>query len=158
MIYAMQKHMKRIGSDGCYFLSLLMIAEKVTGVAVEPVAAYVAALAAGDVSEDCIVKRPDAVLARHCGGTWRVLWAGTGKRSNGAAYDLPLDYVCLEGEYDVLRYERPADRRLGEKEPMPHFGVGDGRGGKTADGDPWGDSRTFREGKLVSRRIIRGLS
>ena len=158
MIYAMQKHMKRIGSDGCYFLSLLMVAERVTGLPVEPVAAYVAALASGDVAEDCTVLRPEALLARLCGGTWRVLWAGDGKRSNGTAYDLPLSHVCAVGEFDVLRYERPADRRLGETAPMPHFGLGDGHGGKVEGGDPWGDSRTFREGKLVSRRIIRRLS
>lgn len=61
----------------------------------------------------------------------------------------PPDYQTLDGDIEILYYERV--KPDGDK--VPHFVAGDGRGGIAFD--PAGDSRTVREGTLKSKRIFR---
>ena len=66
-------------------------------------------------------------------------------------YDILVDYLgayklhkYAYGELEVLKFHRPG---------MVHFVVGDGRGNVLWD--PYPNSRTVREGKVVDRRILR---
>lgn len=157
MIPKVQWLAKRLGEGGCKFLSLLAWCEVESGMTFDPIVQFANCLRDGFVGDDGFVKNTEAIMTAYCGGRWKELWAGNGVRSNGTKYDLPLDYACAAGEYDVLRYERPADKSLGETEAVAHFVRGDGKGKLVPGGDPWGNSRTCREGKLISRRILRRL-
>jgi len=54
------------------------------------------------------------------------------------------DRKCKAGEVEILYFEAPGD--------LQHFVVGDGSGNVVWD--PYGESKTVRTGKLVSKRIF----
>jgi hypothetical protein len=144
VIAAVQCVAALIGRWGCYFLCILRLAEKLLGKMLDPFHLYVLAVQSHYMRENCFLDFPGGLLGALAGGRWRVLKAGDGLDSAGNAYDLPLAYVLQPGELEIDRYEVP-----GETEG--HFIDVDGW-------DPYGDSRTVRDGRLVSRRIFRRTS
>ena len=132
---APQRIAEAIGKDGCYFLSLLYLAERQMGSRIDPLEAYELAVAKGFLKADCFVMNPSAILELYIPGTWTVF------------HEKP-DYRPGSGELEILRFER------GEgAEAAAHFVVGDGQGRVAFD--PYGESRTVREGRLASKRIAR---
>jgi len=132
---------------GCYFCSLLKIAEDQRGrkfSAKEAYSVYLAAMYTGVVQKEefkddgtikdgVTVNDPDALL-RIAGGK------GTVRKVDGAGYQ------CAPGERQILRFYNPA---TGYK----HFVVGDGKG--KVDWDPLEKSNTVKNGYVVEQRIIK---
>ena len=145
MIAAVQCVAAFIGKWGCYFLCILRLAEKALGKFLDPFHFYILAVHGRFMRENCFLDDPAGFLSSLVGGRWIVLKAGDGADSAGRLYDLPLSYVPQPGEFEIDRYEVP-----GETEG--HFIVGDG---VTVDWDPYGKSRTVKDGKLISKRIFR---
>lgn len=127
-----------LGEGGCYFLSLLYLSEKISGADIDPLEAYEVAVSLGMMGEDCFVKAPSAVLDFYAGSKWAV--------TKEAAH-----YATQEGELEILRYERPTPGNT-----FGHFVVGDGEG--SVEWDPLGQSRTVKDGSLVSKRIARRIA
>lgn len=131
--------MEQIGKYGCYFLSLIRAAEKLISRSIDAVAVYEDVTKRGWMGPDCFMHRPAEVLAYLVGGSWN------------AQHQSRL-YKPKPGEITILRYER--------KDPSAswtHFVLA-GEDGQTVEYDPYGDSRTVREGELVSKRIFTRLS
>jgi hypothetical protein len=144
MIDKVQIIAKATGESGCYALTGLKIAER-GGHALPSLETIAAEMAKGNLGSDCFLKDPDAYFSDLFGEPMEVIKAGPG-------HPLPLDYKLQPNEAEALRFERPGEKP--GDEPLAHFveGAGDG---KTVSWDPWPGSRTVRDGKLVSRRIIR---
>ena len=154
MIYGIQPLAKVLGESGCYWFSLCKAAEVCLQSPVDPFLEASRAIAVGTLrASDAFLLDPEAAftgLTLALGYSWNVIKAGDGLDSAGFMYPLPLDYKCSQGEYDILRFERPNPEGGA---PLPHFVYGNGKGG--VSWDPWPGSRTVAEGKLISRRIIR---
>ena len=129
-----QKVMETLGKTGCYFLSIVHLAENVTKERIDAIEAFLIALSGGNVLQDCFVVRPNVILGDLTGVRW-------GMRKE------PASYMTGGMEHEILRFERQDVGVL-----MGHFVMGDGNGGVAYD--PYGNSRTVREGKLVSKRVF----
>jgi hypothetical protein len=129
-----QKLMETLGKNGCYFLSIVHLAENVTKERIDAIEAFLIALSSGNVQQDCFVVAPWTILSRLSGVRW-------GMRKEAK------DYPTKPGELEILRFERQDIGAL-----VGHFVVGDGRGGVAWD--PFGESRTVRDGVLVSKRVF----
>lgn len=146
MIDRPQRAALAIGRTGCYFLSILAIAEETASFRPDPLVEYAAAVQAKTLGDDCMVLDAGRLMTNVSGIAWACIKAGPG-------HPLPLDYQTKPGEREILRYERPADPREGPGAEFAHFVVGDGSG--CLAWDPWGDSAAVKNGKLVSKRIFR---
>ena len=144
MVSGVQKLSKSLGEYGCYFFSLLNVAENMGGGEYEPIFEANYAIKKGLLGQDCFVADASGILDMLGKNGYEVVKAGPG-------HELPLDYALKDGEHEILRFERPAPNG---GEPIAHFVVGAGDG-RTVAFDPWPDSLTVRDGRLVSRRIIR---
>ena len=127
--------MERIGKDGCYFLSIVRLAEVLTETTIDAVQLYAQALHAGWMMADCFVMRPDLILGHLTGKRWSI------------RKELPT-YRARESELIVQRWERKEGMRT-----WAHFVVGDNAGQVVYD--PYGDSLTVRLGSLASLRVFR---
>lgn len=143
MIAAVQCVAAFIGKWGCYFLCILRLAEKYLGKLLDPFHFYILAVHGRYMRENCYLDDPAGFLSSLVGGRWIVLKAGDGADSAGRPYDLPLVYELKPGELAIERWQVP-----GEDEG--HFILPDGW-------DPYGASRTVRDGGLVSKRIFRKI-
>jgi hypothetical protein len=132
-----QKWFHTIGENGCYVLSILHAAERITGQYIDAFAAFMLALSKGLVKDDCFVTDPAGLLGYLTGETWSV------------TKELP-GYMCKGGEVEILRYEW---QEVGELHG--HFVGGNGQG--EIEYDPYGESLTVKNGKLVSKRIFRRI-
>lgn len=131
-----QKICEMLGAFGCYFFCILDLARETTGKLFNPAVEYLASTSAGEMGDDCFILNPAMILHRLTG-------KGVEFRKEGA------DYICGPGEYEVNRWEW-------QKAPMVtvgHFVRGDGKGATTFD--PYGNSQTCANGKLVSKRIFK---
>ncbi|MBL8965402.1 MAG: DUF261 family protein [Spirochaetaceae bacterium] len=131
---APQRIAEAIGKEGCYFLSLLRLAETELGDHIDLLDAYGRAIGAGAMREDCYILDGGAILETYLPGAWAVTHESA-------------DYKPKPGELEILRYDLAG---------ASHFVVGDGSGRVAFD--PYGDSRTVREGRLVSKRIARRVA
>ena len=133
-----QKLMETLGKVGCYFLSIVHLAEQVTLERIDAVEAFLFGIDQGFVRRDCFVERPAPIIDELTGVHW-------GMKKTTA------DYIPGPGELEVLRFERQEVGAL-----IGHFVVGDGHG--RVAWDPYGDSKTVREGSLVSKRVFYRLA
>lgn len=124
----------KIGRSGCYFLSLVWIAEKLLNKTIDVVELYVKAVSQKWMGEDCFMANPAAMLSYLLGKAVDVKHAS-------------LSYTLGENEYEITRYEL---RETGIT--YAHFVV-------TLNGeiiyDPYGESRTCKHGVPQSKRIIK---
>lgn len=126
-----------LGKTGCYFLSVLELARRVSGSYVDPTQAYAFCVTKGWLGADCFVKDPAAILGHYTGKKWTVR-----KELRG--------YKPVLGELVVARFELRVAQAL--KETVDgHFVVVNGDGSLW---DPYFDSRTVRNGQLVSYRLF----
>ena len=130
-----QKYCEALGESGCYFLSILHLAESITGKTIDPVRAYVDCVANGLMEYDCFVRHPDVILRKYTGKKYEVV-------------NSPRDYKTATGEFEILRFERKT-----ASASFAHFVVGDGNG--VVAFDPYGASMTVRDGYVASKRIFR---
>ena len=124
----------RIGREGCYFLSILRLAEMITGEKAEALAAYHLCVSQGWMRPNCFVQNPDKILSYFTAQDWSVRHE-------------PVSYFPTVNEKEILRWEN-------DKTPMQtlgHFVVGNGFG--VALWDPSGV--LSHDWKLISKRIFR---
>jgi hypothetical protein len=130
-----QREFEKIGKTGCYFLSIVHLAELYTGKYIDAYDAYKAAIKGKTLRDDCFVLEPAALLRMLTG----VAWAVTKE---------PKEYQATKGEQEILYFERNDTMQT-----WGHFVVGDGFG--LVAYDPYGDSQTVKKGALFSKRIFR---
>ena len=126
----------RIGKSGCYFLSLVYIAETITKKEVDIFALYEKGLREKWFDTDCFMRNPAGMMTYLVGKTCDVRHDKVG-------------YTPLSNEYEITRYEY---RETGVT--YGHFVVT--RNGKLVH-DPFGESRTRTKGNAVSTRIVKVL-
>ena len=133
---ARQKIMLELGTGGCYFLSLIHIAEDLYGGRrIDAVERFEEAKRSGLCLEDGFILHPEGIMSLLYPAPWYYHKEGAG-------------YAPMSGEFEVLRYERPTPKVI-----YSHFVVGDGQGGVAYD--PLGKSETVEHGTLQSKRILR---
>jgi hypothetical protein len=128
---------KPIREMGCYYLSLLFLANKYTNcpLTVRDINStlFFRFIQMGWMDANCFIKNPGAILQ-----DMKFYAAYTGRHE-------PPTYQCAKNECEILRFEHP--------DSFGHFVVGDGSGNVAYD--PWGVSRAATEGELYSKRIFR---
>jgi hypothetical protein len=126
------------GNEACYFLSILELAERITGIPVDVVSEIWTAASRKEI--DLNLKRLDdpnnflvtdlaGLLSRLTGNQWSCT-----KESAG--------YELRRGEVEVLRYERITTGKT-----WAHFCL--------SDWDPLQSSQTVKCGKVAGKRIFR---
>lgn len=128
---------KEIHDDGCYYMSILFLVNKYTGL--ELSADFIDAMfdmfvSIGAMSRECYILDPDRIFG-HLG--LKVKYTDMHERP---------ERKCRPDEIEILYFFGPAGG---------HFVAGDGNGNVTYD--PWGASRAVAEGRLVSKRIFRRI-
>lgn len=121
---------------GCYFCSILKLAEIVSGkefTAKEVLAVWSKNGREDDIDIEATVLDPQGLCDDLPGGLKFL-------RREGASY------FVKPGELEILEYFNP-------KTGVIHFVVGDGMG--VCAWDPWENSRTVREGYVRSKRIYK---
>lgn len=138
------------GKTGCYLDVLIQVIEIEYGKKLDRIRVFKELLDEKKdvlIREDCFVLDAGGILSRISKDRWIALKSGPG-------HELPLDYKMKPGEYEAVRYQRRLEK--GEKtDDGAHFVRGDGTGRLAQGGDPMGESKTVREGWVVSRRIFR---
>lgn len=127
---AIQKKCYEIGKSGCYFLSILRQAEIITGRTYNPIEEYEKSLEKNYIGEDCFVKQPAKILSDLTGMNFTV------SKQN-------KNYALEKNEYEVLYFVNDA---------TGHFVLGDGKGNVLFD--PYGKSKTVKEGAIESKRVF----
>jgi len=120
--------MSEVGEEGCYLLCIVDIAEEVLKERIDAVVAYLDGIERGFVQENCLMTNAAGFLEMLTGVKWE-------KRYESATY------VKKDGEFEVQKWQRKS-------------GVGTVDHFKREIYDPYGDSRTVREGYLESKRIF----
>ena len=123
----------KIGKSGCYFLSLVFIAESITNKKVDIFSLYEKGLKEKWLDDDCFMENPADMMSYLLGKKCDIRHDKVG-------------YSPKENEYEITRYEL---KETGVT--YGHFVVT--RNGKLIH-DPFGVSRTRTKGKAVSTRII----
>lgn len=117
-----------VGDKGCYMFCIADIAEEVTRERVDVSLVYVQGTKQGLVHKNCLVNDAAGLLKMLTGREWVKRYEGPG-------------YVRQPGEFEVQKWVRKDGSGRVE-----HF-IREGY-------DPYGDSRTVREGWLDSKRIF----
>lgn len=131
-----QKIMLILGEGGCYFLSIIHIAEDLSQRIINPLPAYFQMVEKKLMKENCYIIKPAAIIEELYGDDG---WTVTKEDAL---------YICRPNEFEILRFEWPTPSKI-----YSHFVVGDGRG--DVHWDPLGESNTVENGELVSKRIFR---
>lgn len=130
-----QKIMEIIGATGCYFLSIVYLAEKIIGKRLDAAELYAKHTANGNMGHDCFVNRPDRMLSELAGQNYTVR-------------KMPAGYKPKKDELAIIRYERNTPAGL-----LAHFVVA--APDMTVEYDPLGNSQTVAFGRPVSLRVFR---
>ena len=126
---------EKIGRWGCYFLSIIRAAEIEKCDFFDVIKTYDILIQLLLMREDCFILNPAGIMTLLTGKQFR------------ARHD-KADYKPKDNEYLIQRYEL-------ETAPMTiqsHFVLADKEGRVMYD--PMGTSRTVREGRLVSTRVL----
>lgn len=124
----------RIGKEGCYFLSLLKLAENETGEKINDIDAYEFCVGQGWMRPNCFVQNPEKILSHYTAQQWTVRHE-------------PENYFPGDNEREILRWEN----RTVPMNVQAHFVLGNGLG--VTQWDPSGI--LSHDWKLVSKRIFR---
>lgn len=125
-----QVDLEKIGSYGCYFLTLLKVGKAPTYLIHEY---YKAFLADGYIDEDCTVLRPDMILKTLTGHKYRVV-----KTTDAYQFDSSADII-------IGYFYNP-------KTKYHHFVQLDSN--KNVIWDSLGNSKTVRDGYVESYRLF----
>ena len=133
---ARQKVFFEIGSTGCYFLSVVHLAEEVLGKYIDAYDAFIKAQAMvvvvdnetkPMVAQDLTVWGAGELLTALTGMNWKKSWE-------------EVSYVCKQGELEVIQYYWKEEKKY-------HF--------VCKDYDPYGASQTVANGKAIAKRVFR---
>ena len=135
MLEPRQKIMLTLGKAGCYFLSMVHIAEScLSNRRIDAIEKFLDCVQKGYCREDCFVENPAGVMNVLYGGRWEYHKEGP-------------DYQPVNGEFEILRFERATPEMV-----YSHFVYRDRAG---CIYDPLGDSKTVAGGRLISKRILK---
>lgn len=129
-----QRIAEAVGENGCYFLSVIYLAEKISGRKCSHLDVYLEMVAKKYMEKDCYLNAPDKILSDLTGQKWTI----EKKLSN---------YKCKKGELEILYFENKTTMKT-----FGHFVVGNGLG--SVEYDPYGDSNTVKNGTLQSKRVF----
>jgi hypothetical protein len=136
-----QKIAEILGETGCYFFSIIHIAEKITGKIYDPIQVYIGMVNSKNpktgkyiIEKDCFINEPGLLLSALTGMKWGVTKADARSPTQ-------------VGDHEVLYFENPTTLKT-----YGHFVVGNGLG--SVEYDPYGDSNTVRNGTLHSKRVF----
>jgi len=135
MLRQNDERLNPISTWGCAFCSLLYHIEKVIGRLFTPkeiLELWIRNYQEGDIDIESSMEKWQGVINDI---TDRLTYLG----------HFSANYVPAEDELEILLFQRP--------DGFKHFVVGDGKGG--VEWDPYENSRTVREGEVVSKRIFR---
>lgn len=124
---------KTIGAEGCYYLSLVYLAERIAHKSVDVIAYYEECVNRGWMGKDCLIL-DGAAIVEDITGLKAVL------------HKEALDYVKGSKDYVITRYERPTTGLT-----YTHFVVG--YRGKV-EYDPLIHSNTAVKGQAASYRVL----
>lgn len=129
-----QRVAETIGAEGCYFLSLMFIAEQILGHSIDAFELYDLCVSKGWMKKDCYVLNPPAIMSCLLGKPCDVkkVW--------------DLSYKPAANERTVTCYERKATGTT-----YYHYVVTEG--GKVVY-DPLENSNTVRLGRPISLRVL----
>ena len=123
----------KIGKSGCYFLSIVYIAEQETKKKIDVLELYEKALSEKWIDKDCFMNDPGAMMSYLL------------NKKVDCRHDV-TGYSPKSNEFEITRYE------------LKETGVTYGHFVVTRNGkliyDPFGESRTRKLGKAVSTRIF----
>lgn len=128
-----QKVMKMLGEYGCYFLSLVHLAENITGKRIDAVAVYLNALKHKWTDTEATMLNPTAILSDMTGLRFSIAKEAAG-------------YAAGQNEYEILLFNNSK---------YQHFVLGNGQGAVAYD--PLGNSNTVASGTLTGKRIFRKI-
>jgi hypothetical protein len=123
-----QKLMEVLGKEGCYIDCIVHLGEGLLHESLDDVQVFLRALEEQQVKQNCLVLDAAGLLSDLTGVQWT-------KRNESASYQ------AKPGELEIQRWEHKSGSGT-----SVHF--------ITQDYDPYGDSRTVREGVLASKRIF----
>lgn len=126
---------KKLGDNGCYFLSIVGMAEKITGQTFDVVQTYDYALSNGWIGSDCYVERPDLIF-----------YSLTAKKAT-IRKEYNVKYEPKYNEFLIGCFER---KEIGAT--FYHFVLLDSK--RNVIYDPYGESLTVKKGKLTSLRVF----
>lgn len=131
----------QINEYGCYFLSILWFGVRHTGLqlSAELIAdqLYTRFIRRQWMSDTCFIKRPVDIF--------RFLNIEVDMVFVAGSHRVPADYQCADDEIEILRYKAPGS--------ISHFIAGNGLGQPAYD--PYGLSRSVREGRIMDKRVFR---
>ena len=125
---------KTLGEYGCYFLSVVKLAEEITGKRIDAVEAFVRFHEKKYLDNEATMLNPEAILSELTGKRFSV-------RKESA------EYKTTEREHEILLFANAK---------YQHFVLGNGKGAVFYD--PLGSSNTVATGSLVGKRIFTPLS
>lgn len=134
MTKGMQKTALEIGNYGCYFLSMLEAAEKITQKPRAVLPTFLDMKKRGYIGKDCYILSPDKIFSELTGKTYKVRHEAK-------------EYKSKEGEVEILRFKWSNGGKV-----LTHFVFGDGNGGVAYD--PLDGANTVKYGVLESKRIF----
>ena len=133
---------ENINKYGCYFMSLLFLVNKLTGMELSTARInkiYKLCVTQGWMSYKCYIIAPEKILG----------WAGVNAdivMMNGT-HKLPPAYVPAPDEHEILLFQVDGSN-------YGHFVVGP-YDGERVGYDPWGMSDSVRLGKVKSKRVFK---
>jgi hypothetical protein len=132
-----------IGAEGCYYLSILELARRVTGIVPDPIALYDTFTQRRNkegtffMAPDCFVNDPVGIF-EYCTGLERTMFFKTPD----------LSFAFQPGDLACIRYEWKTTGST-----KSHFVCANEEG--TINWDPYGISQTVRFGQPMSYRVFR---
>ncbi|MBQ7158676.1 MAG: DUF261 family protein [Treponema sp.] len=125
-----QRVAKTLGEYGCYFLSVVKLAEEITGRRIDAIAEFVKMRERKYLDDEATMLNPDGILSDL-----------TGKRFS--LHKESADYQTARNEHEILLFANGK---------YQHFVLGNGRGEVIYD--PLGKSNTVANGTLIGKRIF----
>lgn len=132
-----QKIMKILGEYGCYFLSIIYLAEEISQTHVDIIEEFIRARTVNSIDDSATVLNPEEIL------TYLTEKKCSVRKEN-------KDYCTKDNEYEILVF----------KDKYTHFVVGNNKplidsGYKNVKYDPLGNSNTVKNGYVESKRIFK---
>lgn len=125
-----QRVMKTLGEYGCYFLSVVKVAEEITGKRIDAVEAFCRFRDKKYLDEEATMLNPDGILSELTGKKFSV-------------HRETADYKTAKNEHEILLFANGK---------YQHFVLGNGKGEVVYD--PLGKSNTVANGSLIAKRIF----
>ena len=140
-MYQTDKELNPIKDTGCYFVSIIYQADRITKIP--------------STYRDCLIGFGQALklnyidancLCTNSAGIFKIFGLDVIQKKGANGIIMPKDYICADNEIEILEYYEP---RMGT-----HFVPGDGNGNIIKDVYSQAGSPVVKSGSLRSKRIF----